>query len=182
MGAGILLNPDGHGFGGAHGKRRFLPWSPGGGCGGDHAAATTRRAWRRSPPYPRLWRAWRLAGFGDDLVEHRRAGELLPAWLGHGTPELIGAVRGPKVRFRLPVRDVHPPVLSVGGDGAVQPQRDEARLGREVPGGPGPQFVERLIPVWADREAVHQRHRPGEDVIGCRRHAILRGNLVRRHG
>src|SRR5690348_10198887 len=61
----------------------------------------------------------RLTGF-HHLVKHRRAGELLPARLRDDAPELIGAVRGPEVRLRLLVRDVHPPVRSVGGDGPVQ--------------------------------------------------------------
>ena len=89
----------------------------------------------------------RLTGFRHHLVEHRRAGKLLPARLGHDAPELIGAVRGPEVRLRLPVRDVHPPVLSVGGNGPVQPQGDEPRLGGEVLGCPGPQLVECLVPA-----------------------------------
>jgi ABC transporter DrrB family efflux protein len=126
--------------------------------------------------------AGRLARFGDDLVEHRRAGELLPAGLGDDAPKLICAVRGTEVRLRLPVRDVHPPVLSVGGDGAVQPQGDEPRLGCEVPGGLGPQFVECFVPAGTNGKAVHQRYRPGEDVIGCRCHAVLCGDVVRRHG
>ena len=45
------------------------------------------------------------AGFGDDLVEHRRAGELLPAGLGDDAPKLVCAVRGTEVCLRLSVRD-----------------------------------------------------------------------------
>src|SRR3954453_2898797 len=79
----------------------------------DCAAATIR-----APGTTRRTTCWcgqagPLAGFGDHLVEHRRAGELLPARLGDDAPELIGAVGGAEVRLRLPVRDVHPPVLSI---------------------------------------------------------------------
>src|SRR5262249_45355689 len=87
-----------------------------------------------------------------------------------------------EVRLRLPVRDVHPPVLSVGGDGPVQPQGDEPRLGCEVLGRPGPQLVECLVSARADDKAVHQRYRPGEGVVGCRCHAVLCGDAVRCHG
>src|SRR5215467_10075526 len=55
-----------------------------------------------------------LARFRDDLVEHWRAWELLPAGLGDHAAELVCAVRGPEVCLRLPVRHVHPPIRRVG--------------------------------------------------------------------
>src|SRR3954451_19434007 len=103
----------------------------------------------------------------DDLVERGVRGERLPTVLADDPSTFLGAVRRSKVLQRAPLRDVDVAVVGVGRHGAVEPQRQESRLGPEVDAGLGPQLEKLLVASCRDHELVDQGDGTVGFALGC---------------